>query len=76
MTSTIESLALKASKALGLEHYSLTSFILDNKNNIYCIGSEALPELNPHSYLAFMANEAGINYKDFCNKIIEMTINE
>ena len=25
---------------------------------------------------AFMANEAGLDYKNFCNKIIEMTINE
>ena len=76
LKNELQALAEKASKALGLEYYSLTSFILDNDNNIYCLGSEALPELNPHSYLAFMANEAGINYKDFCNKIIEMTINE
>ncbi len=72
----LQELAIKASNALGLEWYSITSFILSNDNEIYCIGCESLPELNPHSYLAFMANEAGINYKDFCHKIIEMTIND
>ncbi len=72
----LQELAIKASNALGLECYSITSFILSNDNEIYCIGCESLPELNPHSYLAFMANEAGINYKDFCHKIIEMTIND
>ncbi|MCR5646788.1 MAG: DUF2974 domain-containing protein, partial [Acholeplasmatales bacterium] len=72
----LQELAIKASNALGLECYSITSFILSNDNEIYCIGCESLPELNPHSYLAFMANEAGINYKNFCHKIIEMTIND
>lgn len=76
LKNNLQNLALKASEALGLNHYSITSFIVKPDNTIYCIGSEALPELNPHSYLAFMANEAGIDYKSFCHKIIEMTINE
>ena len=70
----LQEAALNASLSLGLDKYSLTDFIVKDDGSFVILECESLPELNPHSYLAFMANEEGISFSDFCHKIIELSI--
>lgn len=74
LKNKLQEAALTASKALGLNTYSLTDFIVKDDGSFVILECESLPELNPHSYLAFMANEEGMNFSQFCHKIIEMSI--
>jgi D-alanine-D-alanine ligase len=73
-TKKMQELAVKAHKALGLEVYSRTDFLLDKKGDIYCLESNTLPGMTPASLLPQEAAAAGIEYGDLCEKIIELSM--
>ena len=63
-------LALKVHKALRLEKYSRTDFIVDEQGVIYCLEANSLPGLTANSLLPQEAREAGIGYGELCERIV------
>ncbi len=66
--------ALEAYKALHLESYARMDFILDEKNNAYCLEANTLPGMTPTSLLPQEAAAEGVSYADLCEKIIEISL--
>ncbi len=73
-TKKMQNLAVKAHKALGLDVYSRTDFLLDEWGDIFCLESNTLPGMTPTSLLPQEAGAVGIEYDDLCEKIIELSL--
>jgi len=65
----IQSMALSVHKALRLGFYSRIDFILDDKNQLYCLEANTLPGMTPTSLLPQEAKAAGISYNELCEQI-------
>ena len=61
---------------LRLKVYGRVDFLLDNKNNIYCLEANTLPGMTPVSLLPQEAAAAGIPFADLCEKIIELSLSK
>ncbi len=66
--------AYKVFKALHLQGYARTDFILDENNNAYCLEANTLPGMTPTSLLPQEAAVEGIGYPELCNKIVEISM--
>ncbi|MHB1483065.1 MAG: D-alanine--D-alanine ligase family protein [Saccharofermentanales bacterium] len=69
ITRKIQSVALSVHKILRLGFYSRIDFILDDKNDIYCLEANTLPGMTPTSLLPQEAKAAGISYNELCERI-------
>lgn len=69
ITREIQSAALAVHKALRLGYYSRIDFILNNKNELYCLEANTLPGMTPTSLLPQEAKVVGISYNKLCDKI-------
>ena len=63
-------------EVLRLKVYGRVDFLLDNKNNIYCLEANTLPGMTPVSLLPQEAAAAGIPFADLCEKIIELSLSK
>ena len=68
------SLALKFHKALGLEVYSRTDFILDKNGKAWCLEVNTLPGMTPNSLIPKAAKLEGLSYPELCEKIVELSL--
>lgn len=59
---------------LGLNTYSRTDFLLNKKNEIFCLEANTLPGMTPTSLLPQEANAVGMNFNQLCEKIIEISL--
>jgi D-alanine-D-alanine ligase len=71
ISGLIQSTALAVHKTLRLGYYSRVDFILDEKNNLYCLEANTLPGMTPTSLLPQEANVVGISYNELCEKIAQ-----
>jgi D-alanine-D-alanine ligase len=69
ITQQIQSVALSVHRALRLGFYSRIDFILDDKNELYCLEANTLPGMTPTSLLPQEARAAGISYNELCEQI-------
>lgn len=74
ITLKMQSTALDVHKALRLGYYSRIDFILDSKNEIYCLEANTLPGMTPTSLLPQEAKASGISYNQLCEQIV-MSVN-
>lgn len=74
LTAQMQHYAEAAAKAIGLNTYSRTDFLLNAKNEIYCLESNTLPGMTPTSLLPQEAAAAGISFEQLCEKIIEISM--
>lgn len=70
----MQSLALKAHKALGLRHYSNSDFIIHPKRGIYILEVNSHPGMTPTSILPRSLHTAGISMRDFLDHLIVSAI--
>jgi len=66
--------AYMAAKAIGLNTYSRTDFLLSEDNKIYCLESNTLPGMTPTSLLPQEAAVVGMNFNQLCDKLIEISL--
>lgn len=66
--------ALRAHKALGCEVYSRVDFILDDKQNLYCLEVNTLPGMTETSLVPKSAVAKGINFNQLIEKLIELSL--
>jgi len=74
LTKKLQDTATKASLALGLKSYSKTDFIVRNDGSFVCLECDSLPQLFPDSHLVTEANASGMSFGDFCETIIQMSL--
>ena len=60
--------------AIGLDTYSRSDFLLDEKNNIYCLEANTLPGMTPTSLLPQEAAVIGMNFNELCEKLIAISL--
>mgnify|MGYP004552319671 FL=1 len=66
--------AEQVARALGLDTYSRTDFLLNKKNEIFCLEANTLPGMTPTSLLPQEANVVGMNFNQLCEKLIEISL--
>lgn len=66
--------AEQVARVLGLDTYSRTDFLLNKKNEIFCLEANTLPGMTPTSLLPQEANVVGMNFNQLCEKLIEISL--
>jgi len=74
ITAQMQRIAEDVVKALRIKTYARMDFILDDKNDIYCLEANTLPGMTPVSLLPQEAKAIGMNFEALCEKIIEISI--
>jgi D-alanine-D-alanine ligase len=66
--------AEKVAQVLGLDTYSRSDFLLNSRNEIFCLEANTLPGMTPTSLLPQEAQAVGMNFNELCEKIIELSL--
>lgn len=74
LTKEMQEYAVKVTKALGLGTYSRMDFLLDGKDQIYCLEANTLPGMTPTSLLPQEAQAVGISFEELCEKLIRSSL--
>lgn len=61
-------------KALRLKNYARMDFMMNEKEEIYCLEANTLPGMTPTSLLPQEAAAEGISYGDLCEEIIRISL--
>jgi len=67
-------LALKVHEILRLGSYSRIDFMMDSKNNIFCLEANTLPGMTPTSLLPQEAMAAGVSYEELCERVVRIAL--
>lgn len=70
----IQGYAKEVYNLLGLKAYARVDFLLDSKDNIYCLEANTLPGMTPASLLPQEAAAVNVNYQELCDKIINASL--
>ena len=70
---TMGALALKLHRALGMEVYSRTDFLLDEEGNFWCLEVNSLPGMTGASLVPKEAAAAGMTYNELCETIVQLS---
>ena len=73
-TLQIQSEAVRAFNALGLEVYARMDFIMDEKGSIYCLEANTLPGMTPTSHFPQECRNIGMSYEQLCQRIIDLSL--
>lgn len=63
--------AIKAYNAVGCRGYGRVDFLLNEKNEYYCLEINTLPGMTSHSLVPKMAAYIGIDFSNLCELIID-----
>lgn len=66
--------AVAVAKAIGLDTYSRTDFMLDKNNRIFCLETNTLPGMTPTSLLPQEAKAVGMGFENLCERLIEISM--
>ncbi len=73
-TKEMQTYAELAYKVLRLHTYARIDFMMDLKENLYCLEANTLPGMTKTSLLPQEAKAIGMEYEDLCEKIIEISM--
>lgn len=73
-TQLVQTAALAAHKALGLEVYSRVDVLLARDGAPFVLEINTIPGMTPVSLLPEAAKVAGISYPELCRRIIELSL--
>lgn len=62
--------------ALRLKTYARMDFIMNDKNELFCLEANTLPGMTPTSLLPQEAMAIGLDFEALCEKIIEISLNK
>lgn len=72
--NSVKKNALNAHIALGCEVYSRVDFILDDKNELYCLEVNTLPGMTETSLVPKSAAANGMSFRELIEKLIELSL--
>ncbi len=61
-------------RAIGLNTYSRSDFLIGKNGKMYCLEANTLPGMTPTSLLPQEAAAVGMNFNELCEKIIEISL--
>ena len=61
-------------RVLGLDTYSRTDFLLNEKNEIFCLEANTLPGMTPTSLLPQEAQAVGMTFEQLCEQLIQISL--
>ena len=59
---------------MGLETYSRMDFLINDKDEMFCLEANTLPGMTPTSLLPQETAVVGVSYDDLCQKIIDISL--
>ena len=74
ISAKMQHYAEQVASVLGLDTYSRTDFLLNKKNEIFCLEANTLPGMTPTSLLPQEANVVGMNFNQLCERLIEISL--
>ena len=74
LTTQMQHYAEAVVEALGIETYSRMDFLLNARNEMFCLEANTLPGMTPTSLLPQEAHAVGIDYAQLCQKIIDISL--
>lgn len=66
--------AEKVVRALGLVTYSRMDFLLNGKNEMFCLEANTLPGMTPTSLLPQEAQAIGMDFEELCEKLVQISL--
>ena len=73
-TKAVQTVTLRAFRALHLDSLSRLDYIMDENDVMWCLEANALPGMTPTSLLPQMAAEAGLDYPSLCEEIVRLAL--
>ena len=74
ITAQMQRYAEMVVEALGLDTYSRSDFLLNDKGEMFCLEANTLPGMTPTSLLPQEAAVVGMNFNELCEKIIAISL--
>ena len=74
ITIQMKKIAEEVFAARRIKTYARMDFLLNEKNEIYCLEANTLPGMTPMSLLPQEAKAAGIGFEELCETIIEISL--
>ncbi|MCC8080703.1 MAG: D-alanine--D-alanine ligase [Lachnospiraceae bacterium] len=69
----MKAIALQVCHVLGLDTYARMDFLLNEKNEIFCLEANTLPGMTPTSLLPQEAAAVGMDFGSLCEKLIRIS---
>lgn len=69
----MQQIAVRVCETLGLDTYSRMDFLLNEKNEIFCLEANTLPGMTPTSLLPQEAAVVGMDFGSLCEKLIRIS---
>ena len=74
ITMQMQHYAEEVARAIGLDTYSRSDFLLNDKGEMFCLEANTLPGMTATSLLPQEAAVLGINYNQLCEQLIEISL--
>ena len=74
LTRKLQDMAVEAYRALSIKTYARMDFLMNDKNEIFCLEANTLPGMTPTSLIPQEAMAIGKSYEDLCEWIIEASL--
>lgn len=74
ITKKMQTIAVDAYNALGMESYARMDFMMDENYNCYCLEANTLPGMTPTSLLPQEAAAIGEDYPTLCEKLVKISL--
>ncbi len=69
----MQGIAVRVCECLGLDTYSRMDFLLNDRNEIFCLEANTLPGMTPTSLLPQEAAVLGMGFGELCEKLIQVS---
>lgn len=73
VAARMQKIAVQVCEVLGLNTYSRMDFLLNEKNDIFCLEANTLPGMTPTSLLPQEASVLGMDFGALCEKLIQIS---
>lgn len=74
LTAKMQEIAERVFHALRLKTYARMDFLLNDKNELYCLEANTLPGMTPTSLLPQEAKVIGMDFVALCERIIDISL--
>ena len=74
VTKQMQHYAEEVARVIGLDTYSRSDFLLNDKNEMFCLEANTLPGMTPTSLLPQEAAAVGVNFNQLCEYLITISL--
>ncbi len=74
LTAQMQAIAVHVCEVLGLDTYARMDFLLNEKDELFCLEANTLPGMTPTSLLPQEAAAVGIGFGELCELLIQISM--